>query len=100
MNSSRNTSDDLEEIIKQNVYILAATEAKIQLSFPSTQFLLEQYHSPYRLDISHKNGWLLVYGTVTIPSRQLFLTEVLIQNTSLTFELNLRKEKWLITSIY
>ena len=99
MNSSRNTPDDLEEIVKQNVYVLAATETKIQLFFPSIQFLLERCHSPYRLDISHKIGWLLVYVTVTIPSRQLFLTEVPIQNTRLTFELNVRKGKWLTTSM-
>ena len=69
VNSIRNKCDNLEECICKNVYVLAVTETKIQFSFPSTQFFRERYHSPYRLDISHKNGSLLVYVKATIPCR-------------------------------
>ena len=47
--------ENLREIIKQNVDVLAAAETKIDVSFPSAQFFLEGYHSPYRLDISRKS---------------------------------------------
>ena len=67
MNSIRNKFENLREIIKQNVDVLAVAETKIDASFSSAQFFLEQYHSPYRLDISRKSGGLLVYVKATIP---------------------------------
>ena len=73
VNSIRNKFENLREIIKQNVDVLAVAETKIDASFPSAQFFLEGYHSPYRLDISRKSGGLLVYVKATIPSRQLSL---------------------------
>ena len=47
MNSIRNKFENLREIIKQNVDVLAVVETKIDASFPSAQFFLEGYHSPY-----------------------------------------------------
>ena len=73
MNSVRNKFENLREIIKQNVDVLAVAETKIDASFLSAQYFLEGYHSPYRLDISRKSGGLLVYVKATIPSRQLSL---------------------------
>ena len=58
MNSVRNKFDNLRETIKQNVYVLAIAENRIDTSFPSAQFFLEGYHNPYRLDISHKSDGL------------------------------------------
>ena len=46
-------------------------ETKIDASFPSAQFVLEGYHSPYRLDISSRSGGILVYVKSSIPSRRL-----------------------------
>ena len=37
----RNKFENLREIIKQNVDVLAVAEAKIDASFPSAQFFLE-----------------------------------------------------------
>ena len=67
MNSIRSKFENLREIIKQNVDVLAVAETKTDASFPSAQFFLEEYHSPYRLDISRKRGGLLVYVKATIP---------------------------------
>ena len=52
------------EVVMENVDILAIAETKIDESFPTAQFLLVGYHSPYRLGI-------LVYVKSSIPSRQL-----------------------------
>ena len=71
--SIRNKFQNLREIIKQNVEVLAVAETKIDASFPSTQFFQEGYHSLYRLDIFRMSGSLLVYVKTTIPCRQLFL---------------------------
>ena len=80
--------------------MLAAVETKIDTSFSSTQFFLEGYHSPYRLDIPRKSGTLLVYVKVTIPSCQLFLPKFKFRTQALPFDLNLRNKKWLVISIY
>lgn len=40
-------------------------------SFPNSQFVLEGYHIPYRLDIANKNDSLIVFVISHIPSRRL-----------------------------
>ena len=100
MNSITNKFENLQEIIKQNADVLAVAETKIDASLQSTQIFLEGYRSLYRLDISHKSGGLLVYVKATIPFRQLSLLKFQFRIQALPFELNLRKEKWLVISIY
>ena len=100
MNSIKNILENLREIIKQNVDVLAVAETETDASFPSAQFFLEGYHSPFRLDISRKSCGLLVYVKATIPSRQLSLPKFQFRIQALLFELNLRKERWLVISIY
>ena len=53
-NAIRNKLENLREIIKQNIDVLAVAETKIDASFLSAQFFLEEHHSPYRLDISRQ----------------------------------------------
>ena len=61
INSIRKKFDDLKIIINENADILCIAETKIDESFPTAQFLLPGYHKPYRLDISDKQGGLLIY---------------------------------------
>ena len=100
VNSIRNKFENLREIITQNVDALVVAKTKIDASFPSAQFFLKGYHSPYRLDISRKSGGLLVYVKATIPSCQLSLPKFQFRIQALPFELSLRKEKWSVISIY
>ena len=100
VNAIRNKLENLREIIKQNIDVLAVAKNKIDASFPSAQFFLERYHSPYRLDISRKSGGLLVYVKGAIPSRQLSLPKFYFRIQAFIFELNLSTEKWLVISIY
>ena len=46
VNSVRSKFENLREIIKQNLDVLAVEETKIDASFLSAQFLLEGYHTP------------------------------------------------------
>ena len=66
-----NKMGSLREVVMENVDILAIAETKIDESFPTAQFLLLGYHSPYRFDKSSKTGGILVYVKASIPSRQL-----------------------------
>ena len=61
INSVRNKFTDFQEMINGNVDVVSIAETKIDASFPSAQFVLEGYHSPYHLDISSRSGGILVY---------------------------------------
>ena len=53
----------------------------------------------YRVDIN-KSGGILVYVKSSIPSHCLCYEELFISILAIPFEINLRKEKWLLISIY
>ena len=99
INSVRNKFTDLQTIINGNVDIVSIAETKLDASFPSAQFTLERYHTPYRPDIN-KSGGILVYVKSSIPSHCLCYEELLISMQAIPFEINLTKEKWLVISIY
>ena len=69
----------LREVVMENVEILAIAETKIDESFPTAQFLLVGYHSPYRLDKSPKSGGILVYVKSSIPYSLLDFPNLLIK---------------------
>ena len=37
-------------------------QTKLDASFPSAQFILEGYHTPFCLDINNKSGSMLAYA--------------------------------------
>ena len=94
MKAIRNKFENLQEIINQDVDVLAVAETKTDSSNPSAQFFFGGYLSLCRLDISRKSGSLLVYVKVTKPSCQLSLPKFQFRLQALPFEFNLRKEKW------
>ena len=99
INSVRNKFTDFQEIINGNVDVVSIAETKINALFPSTQFVLEGYHSPYRLDISSRSGGILVYVKFSIPSRHLSCKNLCDSIQAVPFEINLRNKKWLMISI-
>ena len=96
INLIRKKFDNLKLIINENVDILCISETKIDESFPIAQFLLPGYHKPDRLDISDKQGGLLIYIKAHLPSR--LLSNHMSPNDiqTISFKLNLRKEKWIV----
>ena len=100
INSVRNKCTDFHEVINGDVDVVSIAETKIDASFPSAQFVLEGYHSPYRLDISSRSGGILVYVKSSIPSRRLSCENLCDAIQAVPFEINSRKEKWLVISIY
>ena len=67
INSVRNKLTDLKTIINTNVDLVSIAKTKLDASFPSAQFTLEGYHTPYRLDVNNKSGGILVYVKSSIP---------------------------------
>ena len=73
------------------------SETKIDSSFPSVQFHLEGYATPYRLDTNANGVGIQLYTREDIPSK-LLNTDLSIEG--LFVEIRLRKKKWLLCSLY
>ena len=100
INSIRNKFNNLQQVICDSVDIFTIAENKIDSSFPTAQFRCSNYHTPYRLDISDKSGGILVYTKSNIPTRQLNCGNLYKSIQAVPFEINLRKEEWLVISVY
>ena len=58
----RDRDTDSSGIVGDYVDILVISETKIDSSFPTSQFLIDDFKtSPYRLDVSGNSGGVLVY---------------------------------------
>ena len=100
INSIRNKFDMLCEFIQRNLDILLVSETKIDESFPSAQFKIPGFATPFRYDKSSNSGGLLLYVRKDIPSK-LIKFENSNDNIQLLFtEINLFKKTWLIGCSY
>ena len=90
----------LEELIKDKIDIFVASETKLDSSFPSGQFVIKGYSTPFRLDRDQNVGGLLLYVREDIPCKILneYTPEKPIEN--LFVEINLRSRKWLLSCSY
>ena len=92
--------DQLKLIIKNKVDILLITETKLDSSLPDSQFIIDGFRQPYRLD-KKKHGWgVMIFVSEDISSK-LVRKHTLPDDIEGTFnETNLRKTKWLILGTY
>ena len=92
---------DFQEIINGNLdAVVSIAETKTDASFPSVHFVFDGHHLAHCLDISSKSGGILVYVKPSLPSRRLSCENLCDSIQAVPFEVNLRKEKWLVISIY
>ena len=80
--------------------VLAIAETKVDSSFPTSQFLIDKYKTPFRLDITDRSGGLLVYVKAGIPTRRLINLELPQDIQIIAVELRLKNTKWLSVFIY
>ena len=100
INSVRNKFDALKEIASQSLDILMIAETKIDATFPTGQFAIEGFATPFRLDRNANGGGLLVYVRSDIPSHQINSFKFSDGIECISFEINLRKQKWVLFSVY
>ena len=100
INSIRNKFGSLCNLTLSRVDILSIAETKLDYFFPNAQFLIPNFHQPFRLDISRNSGGLLVFVKSSIPARMLCNCKLPPDIQAIPFEINLRKEKWLFISVY
>ena len=79
---------------------MCIAETKLGESFLNNQFVLVGYHFPYRLDITDQKRGLMVFVKSHIPSRRLNDFKIPSNVQIIRFKISLRKEKWLVASIY
>ena len=100
INSLPNKFDQLKFIITDSVDILIVLETKLDESFPTSQFLIDGFCKPYRLDRDRNGGGILIYVREGIPSKELSKFKLPSDIEGLYIEINLKKSKWLLFGSY
>ena len=100
INSIRNKFEQLKVIFKDRIDILMISETKIDSTFPESQFFIEGYSKPYRLDRTKHGGGILIYIREDIASKNLkhycFPNDI----ESMLLEIKFRNKKWLLCGGY
>ena len=100
INSLRNKIVDLREICSSfspDYFVLG--ETKLDQSFPSTQFLIDNYEIRNRKDRNKHGGGLIEYVKKGVVCRQ--IKDLDVHNHEVfCSELNIRNKKWIIFSLY
>ena len=71
INSIRNKFEHFSQMIRDKLDILIVAETKLDSSFPSSQFTINGFKAPIRLDITRNSGGLLVYTREDILCRKI-----------------------------
>ena len=98
INSLRNKFEMLVDIINGSIDILIVSETKLDDSFPLSQFCIDGYSKPFRMDRTRNGGGLIAFVREDIPCKRLNVTNDDIE--AIFFEINFRKRKWLFCGGY
>ena len=90
----------MKAVIPGYIDILVLVETKVDVSFPESQFIIEGYSIPYRLDRNRNGGGVMIYVREDIPSKKLKKHTFLDDIEGLFIEINLKKCKWLLLGSY
>ena len=71
INSIRNKFEPLVSFINNNLDILMISETKTDNTFQDSQFLIEGFSVPHRLDRTANEGGILLYIRKDIPSKRI-----------------------------
>ena len=100
INSVRNKIEGLFSLIEDYFDVFCIAETKLDCSFPKSQFCINGYKSPFRLDITDKSGGLLVCVKQGLSAIHLTKFKLPVDIQIIPLELRLNSVKWLIISIY
>ena len=90
----------LKSIFQGKLDILALSESKLDQSFPDSQFFVEGYEIPFRLDRNKFGGGLLLYIRNDIPCKEIKIPNLPCNIEALFIEINIRKTRWLVMTGY
>ena len=85
------------EIAQDKLDILLISETKVDLSFHSSQFAIDGFSSPFRLDRNSSGGGIILFVREKILSKILseYEPNSSVENTFI--EINLESKKWLLS---
>ena len=90
----------LKEVTGNKIDILLIPETKLDDIFPLSQFILEGFTPPYRLDGIEHGGGLMLFIREDIPSKLLPNVNPSGNIENIFVEINLRSKIWLISGSY
>ena len=100
INSFPNRFDELKVLVNGMLDILIITEATLDDTFPVSQFHIDEFSKPYRLDMNRNGGGVIIYVREDIP-RKILTKHVLPTDIEALFtESKFRKCKCLLKGIY
>ena len=88
--------DDLKVLMTGMFDILVITETKLDNTFSVSQFHIDGFSIPYRLDRNRNGGSVTFYVREDIPSKLLSKHSFKEDIEGLIVEINFRKSKWLL----
>ena len=100
INSLPNKFDQLREIVLIYADVLVVTEAKLDDTFLTSQYLVTGFSVPYRLDRNRNGDGIMIFTRDDIPNRVLTKHVFPDDIEGLFIELNFRKTKWLLFGTY
>ena len=100
INSLPNKFDQLREIVLIYADVLVVTEAKLDDTFLTSQYLVTGFSVPYRLDRNRNGDGIMIFTRDDIPNRVLTKHVFPDDIKGLFIELNFRKTKWLLFGTY
>ena len=89
INSLRN---NLKLLVKNSLDVFMVSEAKLDETFPESQFLMDGFTPPYRMDRKTNGGGTALYVREDIPSRQISFKKDDKDIKHFFVEINLRKK--------
>ena len=92
--------DRLKELVLKHGDILVVCETKLDETFPGSQFHMDGFSLPYRLDRNCNGGGVMIFVREDIPSKLLTKHNFPSDVEGLFVELNFRKSKWLLCGTY
>ena len=76
--------------------ILIITEKKLDNTFPTSQFYIEGFSMPYRLDKNRNGGGIFIYVRESIPTKILIKHNLPEDIERIFLEINFQKSQWLL----
>ena len=100
INSISSKFNQLKELVLKHVDILVVCETKLDETFPSSQFHMDGFSLPHRLDRNRNRGGVMIFVKEDIPSKLLTKYNFPSDVEGLFVELNFRKSRWLLFGTY
>ena len=100
INSRSNQFDKLKLFIKDKVDVLVITETKLDFNFPDSQFIIDGFRQPYRLDRNKDGGGVMIFASEDTLSKLVSKHTFPDDIEGIFIEINLRKTKWLFLGTY